>query len=610
MRNSIDRALVAISLAVALAAAGVLLGPAGIEAGVPLVRSSQGGAASIREAGLDKDCYAAGQTVGIFVEVDTGLASQDVKVELAILDPSGAAIASTTRTLTIRGSEDDSFVESLTLPLQAAMGTYAFQITVYDAASGAEEDAWTEPFSVDPACGRVTPVISPTPTRTPTPTATATTPPPDIPRLLVVTSSSRLIAKFGGSGWNQIKAGIDALGARLLDVTSDRFEDVDDAIEGIGWDKISMILIVGNHDVVPFSVLDNPTTDGDILYTDDVYADFDHDVDVIIDVPISRIPDGNDLGLVLAQLTGTPLPASGGFSVANVERPAAEAVANIFGATTLWSAPTVHTDIQQSAVTVRYDYFMLHGSRKDTTTWWGEGTSPKYPEAFKVGLANSQGVVLTGCCYGAYVLGKTPDNSIALSFLKSGVRAFVGCTGIHYSVLGKVPNDNGQLFHSLFWNKVVAGKAPLQAFFETKREYLAQTAMRPAHQKIEHQFVYYGSPGAQAPAPPQPPVQPPAGEPWETPEGRRCIEEWQNLVVANLNRTRPGLAPWTISQWGHFLGTNATGSQPEDWGNRWRWVWRVYRANFRMGNEMAWGPGTGVPTQEEYVYRCLGISPP
>jgi hypothetical protein len=610
MRDSTNKALVAACLAVALAAAGVLVEVTGIEAGAPLTRSRQGGTASIREAALDRDCYAAGQAVGIFVEIDTSLASQDVKVQLAIFDASGASIASTSRTLSVRGSEDDSLVESLTLISQAASGTYLFQIRVFDAGSDVEEDAWTQQFSVDPACGQVTPIISSTPTATATPTTTPTIPPPDVQRLLAVTSSSRLIAKFGGSGWNQIKAGIEALGARLLDVTLDRFEEVDAAIEGIGWDKISAILIVGNHDVVPFSVLDNPTTDGDILYTDDVYADFDHDANVIIDVPVSRIPDGNDLGLVLTQLAGTPLPASGGFSLANVKRPVAETVANMFGATTLWSAPTLHTDVQQSAVTVQYDYFMLHGSMKDTTTWWGEGTSPKYPEAFEVRLANSQGIVLTGCCYGAYVLGKTADNSIALRFLQAGARAFVGCTGIHYSVLGTVPNDNGQLFHSLFWGKVVGGKAPLQAFFETKREYLDQTAMRPVHVKIEHQFVFYGSPGALAPVVPPAPGQPAAGEPWETPEGQRCIEEWQNLVVANLNRTRPALAPWTVSQWGHFLGTNATGSQPEDWGNRWRWVWRVYRANFWLGSEMAWGPGTGVPTQEEYVYRCMGISPP
>ena len=351
MKGLTHRVLVIVCLAVTLTPTLLGVHTAVLQTWAGFVSSKQGGTASIREAALDRDCYAAGQAVGIFVEVDTTLGSQDVTVGTAMLDATSATVAVTSRTLTIHGTEDDSFVGSLTLPLQAPTGTYAIQVTVYDAATGGQQDAWMEQFSVDPACGRVTPVVSETPTRTPTRTATPTRPPPDVPGLLVVTSSSRLIAKFGNSGWNQIKAGIDALGGTLLDVTSDSFQQVDAEIEKMGRDKISMILIVGNHDVVPFSILDNPTTDGDTLYTDDVYGDFDHDANVIIDVPIARIPDGNDLGLVLTQLSGTTLPASGGFSVANVKRPVAETVANIFGARTLWSAPTVHTDIQPSSVT-------------------------------------------------------------------------------------------------------------------------------------------------------------------------------------------------------------------------------------------------------------------
>ena len=481
-------------------AATLCLALLGVRSPIPGARaayavSQQAGTAFVRSAALDRECYAAGQMVGILVEVDTTLDSQNVRVELKLLDPSGTLVRVILRSFDTHGDEDDSFVESLALQRQAGSGTFRVEVTIYDVASGAQQDVWSAPLSVDRSCGTVTPVISETPTRTPTPTATTTSPPPAVSGLLVVTSSTRLSAKFGNSGWSQIHAAIMALRATLLDVTLNSYQQVDAEIERIGKDRISVILIVGNHDVVPFSVLDNPTTDPDTLYTDDVYGDFDHDAEVVIDVPIARIPDGNDLGLVLTQLSGTALPASGGFSLANNKRPVAGTVANIFGASTLWSAPTVHSDIQASAVGVRHDYFMLHGAKNDTSTWWGEGTSPKYPAAFKVHQASSRGIVLTGACYGAYVLGKTPDNSIALRFLKSGVRAFVGCTGIHYSVLGTEPNDNGQLFHKIFWSKVVAGQTPLQAFYETKREYLAQTAQRPVNRKIEHQFVFYGAPG-------------------------------------------------------------------------------------------------------------------
>jgi len=593
MKGLNHRILVIACLVLALVLRGISVDTVVPQAGAGFISSKQAGTASIREAALDRECYVAGHTVAVFVEVDTTLTSQEVSVETKILDPDGVTCVVTSRTFTTYDDQDDSFVESLTLPTTTPVSTYAAQVIVYDAATMAQQDVWTQHFAVDPACGAVTPVVT-----------------EDVPRLLVVTSSARLTAEFGSNGWNQISAAIDALQGTVLDVSAGSFQEVDSEIERIGRDNISMILIVGGHDVVPFSILDNPTQDDDTLYTDDVYADFDHDPDTIIDVPITRIPDGKDLDLVLTQLSGTALPPSGGFALANVKRPAAEAVADIFGAPTLWSTPTLHTDIAQSAVTVRHDYFMLHGSKDETHTWWGEGTAPKYPEAFKVSLANSQGIVLSGCCYGAYVLDKNPDNSIALRFLKNGVRSFIGCTGIHYSVLGKEPNGNGQLFHKMFWTKVVAGKAPLQAFYETKREYLPQTGMRPVHRKLVHEFVYFGSPGAQPSIQPQPPLAPPPAEPWQTRLGQKCIEEWQDMVIAGLNRTRSELAPWRISPWGHFLGTNATAAQPENWGNRWRWVWKTYTAKFSIGGEMAWGPGTGIPTQGEYVYRCMGISPP
>jgi hypothetical protein len=102
--------------------------------------------------------------------------------------------------------------------------------------------------------------------------------------------------------------------------------------------------------------------------------------------------------------------------------------------------------------------------------------------------------VLSGCCYGAYVLGKKPSNSIALSFLRNGARAFVGCTGIHYSDKGDPPElKYGGRFHELFWIMVVAGADPLDAFYTAKTQY-ASGAVTAAQKKLMHEFVYYGRP--------------------------------------------------------------------------------------------------------------------
>lgn len=139
-----------------------------------LVLDQGAGVAFIRSAALDRKCYVPGQTIGVFVEVDTTLASQEVTVEINILDPNGVTRAATTRTFTTRDAEDDSFTESLTLPGDAPTGTYTAQVIVYDAATMAQQDIWTDQFLVDPSCGTVTPVITDTPTPTASPTSTST----------------------------------------------------------------------------------------------------------------------------------------------------------------------------------------------------------------------------------------------------------------------------------------------------------------------------------------------------------------------------------------------------------------------------------------------------
>jgi hypothetical protein len=321
------------------------------------------------------------------------------------------------------------------------------------------------------------------------------------PSLVVVTSVPRLLAKYGDAGLQQIQAAIDQLGGRLLDVTSDQFRQVDAAIEAQGRQSVTALLIVGNHDVVPFSELPNPAwseKDHDILYTDDVYGDFDHDAKTIIDVPTGRIPDGGDLELLLTQLGSPAAPSGGSFALAMPVRPWASAIAGIIGAPILWSPPTLHTAVPSASVPAAYDYFMIHGSLDDTSTWVGETptTPPTYPQAFKAYLAKSRGIVFAGCCYGAYTIGKNPANSISLAFLKSGARCFVGSTAIHYS--STLPGEAGVgmaggPFHRAFLTAVTGGQNPFQAFFDCKRSYGARAVTGP-ERKLMHAFVYYGRP--------------------------------------------------------------------------------------------------------------------
>ena len=292
---------------------------------------------------------------------------------------------------------------------------------------------------------------------------------------------------------------VDKFGQRAFDQIDGLLSDLGNIAE-----TCPFLLIVGDPDVVPFAVVPNPTNDGDVLFTDDVYGDNDHDDLGVPDIPVARIPDGWSQDLLLTQLSPSNVPATGDFTLANSKRPHADGVATqVFGAdrTLLWSLPTRHAELNQAQVDVRHSYFMLHGGSWDTSVWWGE--EDVYPDAFTVAEASSQGVVLSGSCYGSYTFYRIPENSITLSFLNSGARSFVGSTGITYSPLWKPgPNPTGPMrhdavFHQAFLSAVERGEAPLAAFMEAKREMANLCSLgdsTAAEVKMLHEFIYFGKP--------------------------------------------------------------------------------------------------------------------
>jgi hypothetical protein len=277
------------------------------------------------------------------------------------------------------------------------------------------------------------------------------------------------------------------------------FAQVDGLLRSLGGlaETCPFVLIVGDHDVVPFAVIPNPANDGDVLFTDDVYGDNDHDSLGVPDIPVARIPDGYSLDLLVTQLSPSALPASGDFTLANSKRPYVDWVTNqVFGSerSLLWSLPATHGELDPSGINVRYRYFMLHGGSWDTSVWWGE--EDLYPEAFTVAEASSQGIVLSGACYGAYTFNRTPENSITLAFLASGARAFVGSTAMTWSAPSD-PMRMGGLFEYSFWDGLVGGQPPLAAFMEAKSklaDFVGTGSATAEDLKTLHEFVYYGKP--------------------------------------------------------------------------------------------------------------------
>jgi len=124
-----------------------------------LVLGGGAGAASIRSWAPDKTCYAPGAAASVHVEVDTSLVSQEVRVEVNILDSANNNLVGQSQTKSVVGSANDAFIIPLAIPVSAATGDYTLQVIVYDTCSETQNDYAERTIRIDPQCDIVTPVV-------------------------------------------------------------------------------------------------------------------------------------------------------------------------------------------------------------------------------------------------------------------------------------------------------------------------------------------------------------------------------------------------------------------------------------------------------------------
>jgi beta-lactamase superfamily II metal-dependent hydrolase len=323
-----------------------------------------------------------------------------------------------------------------------------------------------------------------------------------LPKLLFVTNRGRLNDNVGETEAGQALSAIQSAGHPIVDLenAADGHARVREAAQQ--HSDIKGVVVLGGYDVVPAERYDtlppsvraqinDSSSDHDdfIVWSDQVYGDVDGDG--LADLPVSRIPDGRSAKLVRNALSGVGVAARArNFGLRNVARPFADTIYGIVAANApmLKSRPTRAQDVDTSAVDASQIYIMLHGSDVDTSRFWGEAQGSML-EAMRVGTIPDPcgGVVFAGCCWGAltvrtraslYRAGDplqaiTPEQSVALSFLLRGARAFVGCTGTHYSPVDGNYNYFGGPMHTEFWQRLVAGEAPAAALFGAKIAYLA-----------------------------------------------------------------------------------------------------------------------------------------
>lgn len=327
-----------------------------------------------------------------------------------------------------------------------------------------------------------------------------------LPPLLFVTCYAKLQSNIGNAAPGIINKIRNTPNVQLLDIDPSlvKAEDVAPIVrKKLNEIDPKGVVIIGGYDVVPSQQLDvldkelrkalitagkeRKDADGFIVWSDDLYGD--KEGDLLAEIPVSRIPDARDANFLRTALQANSFKQAGRFGIRNYARPFAEETFSVMpgsGKPIEVSADfgpgNVKPNIALGAV-----YYMLHGSDRDGSRFWGETDGGEEYEAFSIDNippASQGSVVFTGCCWGALTVfqpaarfnGNTPaprntTESIALSYLKAGALAFIGCTGSHYSPLKKPYNYYGKPMHDEFWKGIIKGVAPAEALFNAKKEY-------------------------------------------------------------------------------------------------------------------------------------------
>jgi hypothetical protein len=326
-----------------------------------------------------------------------------------------------------------------------------------------------------------------------------------LPKLLFVTSREALARNIGQREAEHVLQSLRSRNVFLFDRIPVKMIDAGQAAvivrEQVRKNPgVKGVVLLGGYDVVPSQRVDclppalrnrvsgNGDADNFIVWSDDIYGDADGDF--LPELPVSRIPDGNRAQLIFAaiQAPGSAVGQSR-IGVRNIARPFADAVfSGLPGATgILISQPVTYDATPRYSLSGDRVYIMLHGDFADGSRFWGEETQGNR-EAVNISNlpAKSGAVVFTGCCWGALSVNtpagrvangrtfgqKSPDDSIAMSFLARGAVGFIGCTGSHYSPLQPPYKFFGGPMHEAFWTAYAAGRPPAPALFEAKLQYL------------------------------------------------------------------------------------------------------------------------------------------
>ena len=309
---------------------------------------------------------------------------------------------------------------------------------------------------------------------------------------------------------------------------------------------IGAVLIVGGNEIVPFHNLPNPTDDSDkTVLSDNPYSSASGNY-LLTQWLVGRLPDeaGSDPGLLLEQirqiiafhksrtknssiwdriLSGSEInfdlqrifrdmfkaPKDFGYSTAVWRRSSLAAFRPLGKGSELRVTPPYDSDTidVENLMKAKCGYFNLHGLA-DTADWYGQRdfselpTGPDFPVAITASqiekIRNNVDLVFSEACYGANIINKTTDNSMALKLISVNCQGLVASTCIAYGSVF-TPLIGADLLAFIFWKYIKDGFSFGESLLQAKIGLIKVMTQRQGYldgedQKTLISFVLYGDP--------------------------------------------------------------------------------------------------------------------
>jgi Flp pilus assembly protein TadD len=302
---------------------------------------------------------------------------------------------------------------------------------------------------------------------------------------------------------------------------------------------IGALLIIGGDSIIPFHKLPNPTDDeDDEVPSDNPYATTDENY-FAPEWSVGRLPsDQADLlskqlrtAAAEHELAAKPAEPMADFRrwleanfgkffgigsnalgyTASVWKRSSIAVFKSIGepGSMLASPPVASPRLPTHATKpTTLSYYNLHGL-EDAPEWYGQrdpirdrGSDEEFPVALRIDDVVNSGrapkIVFTEACYGASVIGKSPESALALRFLDKGSHAVVGSTKVSYGSVTPpliAADLLGLRFYENINSQLPVGEALRRAKLSLASEmHKRQGYLDGEDQKALISFVLYGDP--------------------------------------------------------------------------------------------------------------------